>query len=59
MEQIAELLDVSAAEVLGTASFYEMFKRHHVGRYLVTMGSVKSESELIELVNWLVAKEAG
>ena len=29
------------------------------GRYLVTMGSVKSESELIELVNWLVAKEAG
>ena len=29
------------------------------GRYLVTLGSVKSESELIELVNWLVAKAAG
>ncbi len=29
------------------------------GHYRVTMGSVKSESELIELVNWLVAKEAG
>jgi protein dithiol oxidoreductase (disulfide-forming) len=29
------------------------------GRYLVSMGGVKSESELIELVNWLVAKEAG
>jgi thiol:disulfide interchange protein DsbA len=28
------------------------------GRYLVSMGGVKSESELIELVNWLVAKEA-
>jgi thiol:disulfide interchange protein DsbA len=28
------------------------------GRYLVNMSSVKSESELIELVNWLVAKEA-
>jgi protein dithiol oxidoreductase (disulfide-forming) len=29
------------------------------GRYLVTLAGVKSEDELIELVNWLVAKEAG
>src|SRR4030095_8266154 len=29
------------------------------GHYLVNMSGVKSESELIELVNWLVAKEAG
>jgi thiol:disulfide interchange protein DsbA len=29
------------------------------GRYLVTLAGVKSEEELIELVNWLVAKEAG
>jgi thiol:disulfide interchange protein DsbA len=29
------------------------------GRYLVNMSGVKSESELIELVNWLVAKAAG
>ena len=29
------------------------------GHYLVNMSSVKAESELIELVNWLVAKEAG
>src|SRR3954470_14983118 len=35
MAHIAELLDVAPAEVLGTASFYEMFKRHHTGRYLV------------------------
>src|SRR3954464_12710640 len=35
MAHIAELLDVSPAEVLGTASFYEMFKREPVGRYLI------------------------
>ena len=35
MEHIAELLDLTPAEVLGTASFYEMFKREPVGRYLV------------------------
>lgn len=37
MEHIAELTGVSAAEVLGTASFYEMFKRHEVGRYLINV----------------------
>ena len=35
MEHIAELLDLEAAEVLGTASFYEMFKLHPVGKYLI------------------------
>ena len=35
MRHLAELLDVTPAEVLGTASFYEMFKRHEVGRYLI------------------------
>jgi NADH-quinone oxidoreductase subunit E len=35
MAHIAELLGITPAEVLGTASFYEMFKRHDVGRYLV------------------------
>jgi NADH-quinone oxidoreductase subunit E len=35
MEHVAELLELTPAEVLGTASFYEMFKRHPVGRYLV------------------------
>jgi NADH-quinone oxidoreductase subunit E len=35
MEHIAELLGLAPAEVLGTASFYEMFKRHHTGRYLL------------------------
>jgi len=37
MEHIAELTGTSPAEVLGTASFYEMFKRHEVGRYLVNV----------------------
>lgn len=35
MEHIAELLELTPAEVLGTASFYEMFKLHPVGTYLV------------------------
>jgi NADH-quinone oxidoreductase subunit E len=35
MAHVAELLDLAPAEVLGTASFYEMFKRHPMGRYLI------------------------
>lgn len=35
MEHIAELVDLTPAEVLGTASFYEMFKLHPVGKNLV------------------------
>jgi NADH-quinone oxidoreductase subunit E len=37
MEHIAELVQVTPAEVLGTASFYEMFKREPVGDYLVNV----------------------
>ena len=37
MEHIAELCDVAPAEVIGTGSFYEMFKFHPVGRYLVNV----------------------
>jgi len=37
MEHIAELLDVTPVEVLGTCSFYEMFKLHPVGRYVVNV----------------------
>ena len=35
MVHIAELLELTPAEVLGTATFYEMFKRHRTGRYLL------------------------
>lgn len=37
MAHIAELAGLTPSEVLGTASFYEMFKRHPVGRYLVNI----------------------
>lgn len=35
MVHIAELVASTPAEVLGVASFYEMFKEHPIGRYLV------------------------
>lgn len=37
MAHIAELTGVTPAEVIGTASFYEMFKPHPVGKYVVNV----------------------
>lgn len=37
MEHLAELVGVTPAEVLGTCTFYEMFKREPVGNYLVNI----------------------
>lgn len=37
MEHIGELVDVTPAQVLGTCSFYEMFKTEPVGRYVVNI----------------------
>ncbi|MEA3019551.1 MAG: NADH-quinone oxidoreductase subunit, partial [Actinomycetota bacterium] len=37
MAHIAELLDITPAEVLGTCSFYEMFRREPTGTYLVNV----------------------
>jgi NADH-quinone oxidoreductase subunit E len=37
MEHIAEILDLTPAEVLGTASFYEMLRTEPVGRYMVSV----------------------
>lgn len=37
MVHIAELIEHTPAEVIGTASFYEMFKREPVGDYLVNV----------------------
>ena len=37
MEHIAELIGVTPAEVVGTCSFYEMFKREPVGEYLINV----------------------
>lgn len=37
MAHIAELVGVTPAEVVGTCSFYEMFKREPVGEYLINV----------------------
>jgi NADH-quinone oxidoreductase subunit E len=37
MEHLGEMLDISAAEVQGTASFYDMFHLEPVGRYMVAV----------------------
>ena len=37
MQHLAELLDLTPAEVLGTCSFYEMFKRDPVGDYRINI----------------------
>ncbi|MFM8826161.1 MAG: NADH-quinone oxidoreductase subunit NuoE, partial [Actinomycetota bacterium] len=37
MAHIAELVGASPAEVYGTASFYEMFKFHPVGKYVINI----------------------
>src|SRR3954453_20410547 len=37
MDHIAELLALTPAEVLGTCSFYEMFRREAVGKYLINV----------------------
>jgi NADH-quinone oxidoreductase subunit E len=37
MQHIAELVGATPAEVLGTCSFYEMFKREPVGDYVVNV----------------------
>ncbi|MBX3314390.1 MAG: NAD(P)H-dependent oxidoreductase subunit E [Actinobacteria bacterium] len=37
MEHIAELVGTTPAQVLGTCSFYEMFKREPVGRYAINI----------------------
>jgi NADH-quinone oxidoreductase subunit E len=37
MQHIAELLEVTSAEVLGVASFYEMFKFEQIGTYCINV----------------------
>ncbi|MDQ6798031.1 MAG: NAD(P)H-dependent oxidoreductase subunit E [Actinomycetota bacterium] len=37
ISHVAELVELSPAEVYGTASFYDMFFTHPVGRYLVSV----------------------
>jgi NADH-quinone oxidoreductase subunit E len=37
MKHLAELLDITPAEVIGTATFYEMFKFEPVGTYVINV----------------------
>jgi NADH-quinone oxidoreductase subunit E len=64
MTHIAELLGVTAAEVLGTCSFYEMFKLEPVGEYLVNVCTniscmLNGGEELLEYVEERLGIKAG
>ncbi len=64
MEHLAELLGITPAQVLGTASFYEMFKFHPVGRYVVNICGTMScallgADELIERAEHTLGIRAG
>ncbi len=64
MEQIAELIGTTPVEVLGTGSFYEMFKFHPVGRYLVNVCTniscqLLGADDLLEHVESSLAVRAG
>ena len=37
MKHLAEMLDITPAEVIGTATFYEMFKFEQVGTYVINI----------------------
>jgi NADH-quinone oxidoreductase subunit E len=64
MVHIAELVDVTPAEVLGTCSFYEMFKREPVGKYLINVCTniscqIMGGYELLEHVEESLGMKAG
>lgn len=64
MKQIGGLIGTSSAEVLGTCSFYEMFKRHEVGKYVVNICTTMScalmgAEELLEHAETRLGIKAG
>ncbi|HMD45560.1 MAG TPA: NAD(P)H-dependent oxidoreductase subunit E [Acidimicrobiales bacterium] len=64
MEDIAELLGVTAAEVRGTATFYDMLHTEPVGRYLVSVCTniaclLGGAAELLEHAEDRLAVRAG
>jgi NADH-quinone oxidoreductase subunit E len=63
MEEIAELLDLTPALVLGTCSFYTMFKREPIGKLLVSVCTnvsclVNGGPELLEHLQQRYADDA-
>ena len=64
MEHIAELVGITPAQVLGTCSFYEMFKREPVGTYLVNVCTniscqIMGGEELLHHVEQTLGVKAG
>ena len=64
MAEIAELVGTTSAEVLGTCSFYEMFKRHQVGTYVINICTTMScalmgAEELVEHAERRLGVKAG
>ena len=64
MEHVAELVGVTPAAVLGTASFYEMFKREPVGDYVVNVCTnisclLRGGEELLEHLEHRLGIKAG
>jgi NADH-quinone oxidoreductase subunit E len=64
MAHIAELVEVTSAEVYGTATFYEMFKFEPVGRYVINICGTMScallgANELLEHAEHKLGVKAG
>jgi NADH-quinone oxidoreductase subunit E len=64
MAHIAELVGCTSAEVLGTASFYEMFKRHETGTFCLNVCTnisclLLGGEELLEHAEELLGVRAG
>jgi NADH-quinone oxidoreductase subunit E len=64
MAHVAELVGCTSAEVLGTASFYEMFKRHETGKFCLNVCTnisclLLGGEELLEHAEELLGVRAG
>lgn len=64
MAHVAELVGATEAEILGTASFYEMFRRHQVGTYCINVCTsiscfLRGSDELLEHAEESLGVKAG
>ncbi len=64
MAHVAELLDLTPVEVYGTASFYDMYFTHPVGKYLVSVCTniaclLNGGAELLEYAEDTLGVQAG
>jgi NADH:ubiquinone oxidoreductase subunit E len=64
MREVADLTGISAAQVLSVASFYTMFKREPVGRYLISVCTsvacyLNNADEVLEAVEGTAGVDTG